>query len=64
MKFDLKTTSKHGVLFYMIQDDGHDFLALDMVDGHPRYHIRCKQMFAKLTIRQIKVNDNQWHKVC
>jgi len=64
MIFDFKTTSVHGILFHMSRAGRrHDFVALDIIDGHPRYHIRCRHAEATLTLSQVKVDDGQWHRV-
>ncbi|XP_060066396.1 laminin subunit alpha-4-like [Ylistrum balloti] len=64
MKFEFKTTSPNGVLFYMTPERRqNELVALDIINGHPRYHIRCKQIEATLTLSRIRVDDGRWHKI-
>lgn len=64
LRFEFKTTSPNGVLFYMTPSDrSSELVALDIINGHPRYHIRCKQLEATLTLSRVRVNDGRWHKI-
>ncbi|XP_069113908.1 neurexin 1-like [Argopecten irradians] len=64
MKFEFKTTSPNGVLFYLSPERRqNELVAVDIINGHPRYHIRCKQIEATLTLSRIRVDDGKWHKI-
>nr|KAG5707877.1 hypothetical protein BaRGS_031608 [Batillaria attramentaria] len=66
IKFDFKTTSPHGILFYGRRRDNHrELIALRLVAGALYYKIQCPTVSADVLIPLYTspLNDGQWHSV-
>jgi len=63
-KFEFKTTSSNGTLFYAVREnEKHDMVSGGIHEGYMQFKIRCKSSFADLTIPKFRVDDGEWHKV-
>ncbi|KAK3085387.1 hypothetical protein FSP39_002595 [Pinctada imbricata] len=65
LSFDVNMTSSDGVVFYLLGQGRRrsEFIALEVANGHFRYHIKCGYLDALLTITDIRANDRKWHTI-
>lgn len=62
MYFQLKTTQANGMILY--SGGKHDFLALELADGHLRYIFNVGNgPRAVLADTKVRINDNRWHDI-
>lgn len=63
LSFEFKTTSLHGILFYLNNKNSKEFVGVEIASGYLTYHIKCRRLEAVLTVAGAKVDDGQWHQV-
>lgn len=64
LEFEFKTSKPDGLLFYATRrNDESELMAVQLVDGHLLYSIRCNQGYATLIIPKKRADDDKWHKI-
>lgn len=64
IKFDFKTSTPHGILFYGRQrENARELIALRLAAGALYYKIQCPTVSADVLIPTSRLDDGQWHSV-